>query len=113
MPEGRIIKSLSGFYYVLHDGQVTQCRGRGVFRKKKVTPLVGDNVVFQAENKLEGYILEIKERKNELVRPPISNVDQALLVFSAIEPDFSTMLLDRFLVLVESIILNLLFVFQK
>ncbi|MGB3888344.1 MAG: ribosome small subunit-dependent GTPase A, partial [Priestia megaterium] len=102
MPEGRIIKSLSGFYYVLHDGQVTQCRGRGVFRKKKVTPLVGDNVVFQAENKLEGYILEIKERKNELVRPPISNVDQALLVFSAIEPDFSTMLLDRFLVLVES-----------
>lgn len=102
MPEGRIIKSLSGFYYVLHDGQVTQCRGRGVFRKKKVTPLVGDNVVFQAENKLEGYILEIKERKNELVRPPISNVDQALLVFSAIEPDFSTVLLDRFLALVES-----------
>ncbi len=102
MPEGRIIKSLSGFYYVLHDGQVTQCRGRGVFRKKKVTPLVGDEVVFQADNELEGYILEIKERKNELVRPPISNVDQALLVFSAIEPDFSTVLLDRFLALVES-----------
>ncbi|TYR82677.1 ribosome small subunit-dependent GTPase A [Priestia megaterium] len=102
MPEGRIIKSLSGFYYVLHDGQVTQCRGRGVFRKQKITPLVGDEVVFQADNELEGYILEIKERKNELVRPPISNVDQTLLVFSAIEPDFSTILLDRFLVLVES-----------
>ncbi len=102
MPEGRIIKSLSGFYYVLHDGQVTQCRGRGVFRKNKVTPLVGDEVLFQADNELEGYILEIKERKNELVRPPISNVDQALLVFSAIEPDFSTVLLDRFLALVES-----------
>ena len=96
MPEGRIIKSLSGFYYVLHDGQVTQCRGRGVFRKKKVTPLVGDNVVFQAENKLEGYILEIKERKNELVRPPISNVDQALLVFSAIEPDLARCFLTDF-----------------
>ncbi|MBM7701819.1 ribosome small subunit-dependent GTPase A [Metabacillus iocasae] len=102
MPEGRIIKSLSGFYYVLHDGQITQCRGRGVFRKQKITPLVGDDVVFQAENELEGYILEVKERKNELVRPPISNVNQSLLVFSAIEPGFSSLLLDRFLVLVES-----------
>ncbi|KOO40693.1 ribosome small subunit-dependent GTPase A [Priestia koreensis] len=102
MPEGTIIKALSGFYYVLHDHQITQCRGRGVFRKKKVTPLVGDHVVFQAENEREGYILEIKERQNELVRPPIANVDQALLVFSAIEPEFSTTLLDRFLVLVES-----------
>jgi ribosome biogenesis GTPase len=101
MPEGKIIKALSGFYYVLHNEHIIQCRGRGIFRKNKVTPLVGDEVVFQAENDLEGYILEIKERKNELVRPPIANVDQAILVFSAVEPDFSTVLLDRFLVLVE------------
>ncbi|XJZ28454.1 ribosome small subunit-dependent GTPase A [Bacillota bacterium Lsc_1132] len=101
MPEGKIIKALSGFYYVLDHGQLTQCRGRGVFRKQKVTPLVGDNVIFQAENEHEGYILEIKERKNELVRPPVANIDQAILVFSAVEPDFSTVLLDRFLVLVE------------
>ncbi len=102
MPEGKIIKALSGFYYVLSDdNQVIQCRGRGVFRLNKVTPLVGDEVVFQAENESEGYILEVKDRKNELVRPPISNVDQAILVFSAVEPDFSTSLLDRFLVLVE------------
>ncbi len=57
--------------------------------------------VYQAENDQEGYIMEVKERKNELVRPPISNVDQAILVFSAVEPDFSPGLLDRFLVLVE------------
>ncbi|WHY88040.1 ribosome small subunit-dependent GTPase A [Neobacillus novalis] len=101
MPEGKIVKALSGFYYVLHNEELTQCRGRGVFRKNKITPLVGDEVVFQAENDLEGYILEVKERKNELVRPPIANVDQAILVFSAVEPDFSTVLLDRFLVLVE------------
>ncbi|MGG1678761.1 ribosome small subunit-dependent GTPase A [Neobacillus sp. NRS-1170] len=101
MPEGKIVKALSGFYYVLHNDELIQCRGRGVFRKNKVTPLVGDEVVFQAENELEGYILEVKERKNELVRPPIANVDQAILVFSAVEPDFSTVLLDRFLVLVE------------
>lgn len=101
MPEGKIVKALSGFYYVLHINSIIQCRGRGVFRKNKITPLVGDEVVFQAENDLEGYILEVKERKNELVRPPIANVDQAILVFSAVEPDFSTVLLDRFLVLIE------------
>lgn len=101
MPEGKIIKALSGFYYVLNGSETVQCRGRGVFRKNKITPLVGDEVVFQAENDKEGYILEVKERKNELVRPPIANVDQAILVFSAVEPDFSTALLDRFLVLVE------------
>lgn len=101
MPEGKIVKALSGFYYVLHDDDLIQCRGRGVFRKNKITPLVGDEVVFQAENDSEGYILEVKQRKNELVRPPIANVDQAILVFSAVEPDFSPVLLDRFLVLVE------------
>jgi ribosome biogenesis GTPase / thiamine phosphate phosphatase len=101
MPEGKIVKALSGFYYVINEEEVIQCRGRGVFRKNKVSPLVGDEVVYQAENENEGYILEIKERKNELVRPPIANVDQALLVFSAVEPAFSTTLLNRFLVLVE------------
>ncbi|WP_318504863.1 ribosome small subunit-dependent GTPase A [Bacillus sp. T3] len=101
MPEGKIVKALSGFYYVLGDEGIVQCRGRGVFRKNKVTPLVGDYVVYQAENDQEGYILEVKKRKNELIRPPISNVDQAILVFSAVEPEFSTTLLDRFLVLVE------------
>ncbi|MBX0356496.1 ribosome small subunit-dependent GTPase A [Halobacillus sp. Nhm2S1] len=101
MPAGKIIKSLSGFYYVLCEGEIYQCRGRGNFRKKKVTPLVGDLVEFKAENKEEGYILSIENRKNELVRPPISNVDQALIVTSAVHPDFNALLLDRFLVLVE------------
>jgi ribosome biogenesis GTPase / thiamine phosphate phosphatase len=101
MPEGKIIKALSGFYYVFSEDHIIQCRGRGIFRKNKITPLVGDEVVFQAENDIEGYIMEVKERKNELVRPPIANVDQAILVFSAVEPDFSTSLLDRFLVLIE------------
>ncbi|CAM3698997.1 ribosome small subunit-dependent GTPase A [Mesobacillus zeae] len=101
MPTGKIIKALSGFYYVFGEEGIVQCRGRGVFRKNKVNPLVGDEVVYQAENDVEGYIMEVKDRKNELVRPPIANVDQAILVFSAVEPDFSTALLDRFLVLIE------------
>ncbi|MCG3229392.1 ribosome small subunit-dependent GTPase A [Bacillus subtilis] len=106
MPEGKIIKALSGFYYVLDESEdsdkVIQCRGRGIFRKNKITPLVGDYVVYQAENDKEGYLMEIKERTNELIRPPICNVDQAVLVFSAVQPSFSTALLDRFLVLVEA-----------
>ncbi|MCM3156522.1 ribosome small subunit-dependent GTPase A [Bacillus subtilis] len=106
MPEGKIIKALSGFYYVLDESEVSdkviQCRGRGIFRKNKITPLVGDYVVYQAENDKEGYLMEIKERTNELIRPPICNVDQAVLVFSAVQPSFSTALLDRFLVLVEA-----------
>jgi ribosome biogenesis GTPase / thiamine phosphate phosphatase len=102
MAEGKIIKALSGFYYVLSDGEVFQCRGRGVFRKHKITPLVGDEVIFQVENKTDGYIMEIRERKNELIRPPIANIDQAILVFSAVQPDFSPGLLDRFLVLIEA-----------
>jgi ribosome biogenesis GTPase len=102
MPEGKIIKALSGFYYVAGETGVTQCRGRGVFRKNKVNPLVGDQVVFEAENEREGYIMEVYDRKNDLIRPPIANVDQAILVFSAVQPDFNPLLLDRFLVLIES-----------
>jgi ribosome biogenesis GTPase / thiamine phosphate phosphatase len=102
MADGRIIKALSGFYYVLDNDVVYQCRGRGNFRKRKITPLVGDFVEYEAENLTDGYILDVKERKNELIRPPISNVDQAVLIFSILEPDFSPLLLDRFLVRVES-----------
>jgi ribosome biogenesis GTPase / thiamine phosphate phosphatase len=102
MAEGKIIKALSGFYYVKSKDTIIQCRGRGVFRKNNITPLVGDNVVFTAENDREGYIMEIKERENELVRPPIANVDQAILIFSAKDPEFSPHLLDRFLVIIES-----------
>ncbi len=101
MPEGKIIKALSGFYYVETDDTIVECRGRGNFRNKKITPLVGDEAVYSVEKSGEGYLLEIKERKNELVRPPIANVDQAILVFSAVEPNFSPNLLDRFLVLIE------------
>ncbi|MGP4106935.1 ribosome small subunit-dependent GTPase A [Virgibacillus sp. L01] len=102
MAEGRIIKAISGFYYVKSEGEVHQCRGRGVFRKKNITPLVGDFVVFDKNNPDEGYVLEVKPRKNELVRPPVANIDQAILVSSATKPDFNPLLLDRFLVLIES-----------
>jgi ribosome biogenesis GTPase / thiamine phosphate phosphatase len=102
MVKGKIVKALSGFYYVQVDEKVYQCRGRGLFRKQKVTPLVGDYVEIDIQGENDGYVTEIAERKNELIRPPIANIDQAIIVTSAAEPGFSSLLLDRFLVLVES-----------
>lgn len=101
MPEGRIIKALSGFYYVQDGEKRITCRGRGRFRKDKTTPYVGDHVTYKVESTEEGYILEIHPRRNELIRPPIVNIDQAFLVFSAKEPSFQTFLLNRFLALIE------------
>jgi len=103
MHKGRIIKSLSGFYSVKSEDETYECKGRGVFRKRKITPLVGDLVSFELDENKEGYIKEIEPRINELVRPPIANVNQAIVVSSAKEPNFNPKLLDRFLVLIESI----------
>ncbi|WEV61393.1 ribosome small subunit-dependent GTPase A [Streptococcaceae bacterium ESL0729] len=103
--KGRIIKSLAGFYYIEDgdQGKIERTRARGNFRKKMVKPVVGDFAEYTAgegeDN--EGYLLKIDERKNSLVRPPIANIDQAVVVMSAVEPEFSLNLLDRFLVLLE------------
>lgn len=102
MREGRIVKAVSGFYYVKSDNKIYACKGRGVFRKRKITPYVGDLVKFNVTENDEGYIIEIDERVNEFVRPPITNVTQAIIMNSASEPTFSPLLLDRFLVLMES-----------
>lgn len=101
MKSGRIIKALSGFYYVKAEDDIYACRGRGVFRKREINPLVGDYVKFDVTDPLEGYITEIKQRENEFTRPPIANVDQAIIVSSAKMPDFSSLLLDRFLLTFE------------
>lgn len=102
MAQGQIRKALSGYYYVEQDGELIQCRGRGVFRNRGEAPLVGDLVDFTKDGESDGYVMKIHPRKNELVRPPIANIDQAILVFSVKEPDFNTVLLDRFLVVLES-----------
>lgn len=102
LQEGQITKALSGFYYITDDEGVTyQTRGRGVFRLEGITPLVGDYVGFESDNLKEGTLVEIKPRKNELIRPAISNVDTGVVITSVVEPAFSTQLLDRFLVMLE------------
>lgn len=102
MKTGRIIKSISGVYRVDVDGEMYDTKPRGLFRKNKFSPIVGDVVDFEVENITEGYIQHVHERKNEIKRPPVSNVDHLILVMSAVEPDFSTQLLDRFLVIAHS-----------
>lgn len=113
MPEGRIVRALSGFYDVKSKGEIYTCKGRGVFRKNKITPLVGDFVTFDKTSNQEGYITEIKARINELVRPPIANITQAIIVNSIVAPEFSSLLLDRFLVLIESKNIRPIIVFTK
>jgi len=104
LKSGIILKSLSGFYDVedADSGEVITCRARGVFRKKGVLPVVGDRVKFITEPDGSGYMMEVMARKNSLVRPPIANIDAALVVFSAKEPDFSIKLLDRLLAVIEA-----------
>lgn len=99
--EGKITKALSGFYYVENSSGLYQTRGRGNFRKRKITPLVGDNVIFESSNQTDGYLMEILPRRNQLVRPAVANVDQGVVVTSLVEPNFSYNLLDRFLVTLE------------
>lgn len=116
MPVGQIVKAISGFYYVRTDGgDVLQCRARGVFKfdKKKLTPLVGDIVEFEKTGQNEGVVTSIQPRRNELIRPPIANVDQAVVVCSLRQPRFQQMPVDRFLVHGEREGLDLVIVLTK
>lgn len=101
MTEGKIIRALSGFYYIESAGEIYQTRARGIFRKRGQAPLVGDYVSFTSSNLTEGVLETIYPRKNALVRPPVANVDVGVVVMSAVEPEFSTNLVDRFLVYLE------------
>ncbi len=115
MIEGRIIKGIGGFYYVDTDNGLYECRARGIFRKNKITPLVGDFVkisVVDEENK-KGVVEEIAERETELVRPPIANVNKALIVFAVKNPTPHLSLLDRFIVLAERENLEIVIIFTK
>lgn len=101
---GKIIKGIAGFYYVYaEDGVTYECRAKGIFRKENQKPLVGDDVeiVVTHEGDSEGNLIRIFPRKNELIRPAVSNVDQAVVIFALKDPDPNFMLLDRFLIMME------------
>lgn len=102
--QGKIIKGIGGFYYVhAEDGALYECRAKGIFRKEKQKPLVGDNVEISVIDAKEqtGNVDLLLPRKNALIRPAAANVDQALVVFAAAAPKPNLNLLDRFLVMMR------------
>ena len=102
--QGKIVKGIAGFYYVhVVESGVYECKAKGIFRKEKVKPLVGDNVEIEVldEEEKTGNIIRIFPRSSELIRPAVANIDQALVVFAVVSPMPHYNLLDRFLVMME------------
>ena len=114
--KGKIIKGIAGFYYV-HDGRskIYECKAKGVVRNRNIKPLVGDDVEFMVLDEKEGTgnIDAILPRKNKLIRPAVSNVDQAVVVFAVTEPLPNLNLLDRFLVMMERQEIPVIICFNK
>lgn len=96
--EGFIIRNISNDYVVKSNSKIYNCKARGKFRNMKLVPLVGDYVTFDEDNL---YLLDIKRRKNCLVRPSVANVDQAIIVSSVKKPDLDTNLLDKLLTIIS------------
>ena len=95
---GRIVKVISNDYTVKYDNEYIICKARGIFRKNNITPLAGDIVQINIQNKT---IDKIEKRKNELIRPPVANIDNALIVISATNPEFNSNLLDKMIDIIE------------
>lgn len=114
--KGKIVKGISGFYYVdTADGNIYECKAKGVFRSLGLKPLVGDDVnidIIDEEKKI-GNVTEVFPRKNQLLRPPVANVDQAVIVFAIVKPNPSYNLLDRFLIMMRQQDLPVVICFNK
>ena len=114
--DGRIIRGIAGFYYVqTPQGDVYECKAKGSFRNEKTKPLVGDyvHIAVVDEEKRIGNIEQIEKRKNELIRPAVANVDQALVIFASIDPQPNFHLLDTFLARMELLGIPSLICFNK
>ena len=100
--DGVIVKGIGGFYYISHDGQITECHARGKFRKADISPIVGDKVTIQINEDNTGSIVKIHERKNFLIRPGVANLDTIVIVSAAKSPMPDFFLIDKLLVSAES-----------
>lgn len=101
---GKIIKGIAGFYYVhVAESGVYECKAKGIFRNRNIKPTVGDNVEIEVLSEADhlGNINEILPRRNTLVRPAVTNVDQAIIIFALKDPVPNLQLLDRFLILMN------------
>ncbi|WP_054252117.1 ribosome small subunit-dependent GTPase A [Neofamilia massiliensis] len=99
MEIGRILKGVGGFYYVYYDGKVYESKATALFRKNNIKLAVGDYVEFTRNDDGTLYIKDIRPRKNLFIRPPVSNVEEVLLVISTKEPKCNYQLIDRMILL--------------
>ena len=114
--QGKIIKGIAGFYYVdVAESGIYECKAKGIFRKEKKKPLVGDNVEIEVldEKEKTGNLIQILPRKNELIRPLVANVDQAIVIFAIKSPAPNFMLLDTFLARMELAGIDSIICFNK
>lgn len=114
--EGKIVKGIAGFYYVnVRDKGVYECKAKGVFRNRNIKPLVGDNVELEVidDNKFLGNIVSVLPRKNYVLRPEVANVDQAIIIFAATNPEPNINLLSRFLIRMEMEHIDTIICFNK
>jgi ribosome biogenesis GTPase len=114
--QGKIIKGIAGFYYIYaEDGNIYECKAKGIFRKDNFKPLVGDNVEITVlnEEEKEGSVTSILPRRNSLIRPAVANVDQAFLIFAMENPKPNFLLLDRFLIMMEQQEIPVVICFNK
>ncbi|WP_026526844.1 ribosome small subunit-dependent GTPase A [Butyrivibrio sp. VCD2006] len=114
--QGRIVKGIAGFYYVnIGSDRVYECKAKGIFRKDGVKPLVGDDVEIEIidEESETGNIVRILPRRNELIRPPVANVDQAVVLFAIVKPDPNYNVLDKFLIQMRRNSLPVVICFNK
>ncbi len=99
--QGLIVKALGGFYYVETANGVYECRARGIFRRRETSPVVGDQAVIEPAADGKGTVVELLPRKNEIVRPPIANLDRIFMIVSVCEPPPNLLVLDKFLAMSE------------
>lgn len=111
--QGIITKGIAGFYYVWSEGRIYECKAKGVFRKKGITPLAGDKVEFSLTKEGMGSVDDILPRRNYFDRPPVANVESFILVAAAKDPEPSFLMLDRFTVMAEKANADLIIVINK
>ncbi len=99
--EGVILKCVGGFYYVEAADTIFECRARGIFRKSKITPVVGDIARISVLNENTGWLEEIGERRNIMVRPAVANLDILVIVVSITEPEPNTLVIDKMIAIAE------------
>ncbi len=112
--KGIILKGIGGFYYVLSDNAVFECKARGIFRKERQTPLAGDQVLLSEDSTPEqGVIDTILERKNSLIRPPVANLDRLFIIASSVEPTLNLFITDKMVAIAEDKGIEPVVVFTK